>query len=333
MVIAAELFVAPIVLYTDVATVDINMPRRSQRISKNSRHVYPINTPADRRLFKVRFNETFVSTTAFDSQWDPGQFQGPLASYAVSLSRPGTVLNDVLFNDGKLSSVSNESSSQVPGDNIIGNSYGLAYLSSVTIKWSVMRSDHSSDFPIQLCMVPFNYFQLLHLHKVNGIVWPGPSTVPDDHAWSNIKQFPNKRLSMLTNPFGDHTTCSVKIHVPIKKYTYPGFPNATNQWWHNTNNGGFSGWSTLDPSFSAYLLLAAYLPFGAGDTILTHKFEVTQYITAFMPYVPSDVLYQPQPSFTLNGPADIGPWGPQGQMQPGPQGQVLDYLDDSGYYP
>jgi len=266
--------------------------------------------------------DNFVTNIHFQDSWDAALLQGPITGMVSNLTQAGAFFDSKAFNDGKMTIASGFSSCQIPGDNIIGENYNLLYISSVSVTWTVTRSDHNDDFPIDMVMAPLNYLQKAALGNVGGNYFVGPSTTPDPQAWINAKLLPGAKVRRCSTVTSGSPTRSITMHIPLKKYMIPGYPDANPLFWKSTNKGGVSSWSLLDDQHSCFLFMGIHSAFDL-DCFVTQDLKCIYYITAFQPRVPSQIFFGETlnptgPTGGATGPAGspVYPAGPTGILGP-----------------
>jgi len=263
---------------------------RSQKLISNRRSVFPVQTPLDRKHYKLDDKYNFVTEIHFNDTWDAGALQGPITGMVSNLTQVGSFFNSSSFNDRKMTFATSFSSAQIPGDDIIGQNYVFLYVSSVSVTWTVTRSDHNDDFPVDILMAPINTSQKASLGNVGGNYFVGPSHSPDENCWVNTKLLPGAKVRRLSTVTSSKPTRTMSIHIPLKKYMIPGFPDSNPTFWKTTNKGGVSAWTLLDDQHSSFLYMALHAPFDV-DAFVTQDLKCCYYITAFQPRVPSQIFF------------------------------------------
>lgn len=292
------------------------MKRKSQKITgSRSKYRFPVDYPEDRGHYKIRAIDTLTTTSFPEQKWDNVAKRGPLAGYMNYLQTPGSLLASSTFNDAGGGSGSTSldtiASNNYPGDDVVGQTYDYAYVASVSISWTVTRSDDSSDYPVHFLMAPVSTTQLDYFGSqvtsgTKRVFFPGPSDVPDHTAWGNSILLHGAVHSKVGSIKGSSRSKTIKLHIPLKKYLFPGYPTAlpdvsthveagvtvTNSWLCKTNGGGYSGWNFPDGAHQCYLYMCLYFPIaGAPDTRLTHSVRATWYVTGVMARIPSRIFW------------------------------------------
>lgn len=276
--------------------------KSSQRIVSNLKNRNPASRGLDREHFKItsRFTGTLV--------W----VNGALASWTYPLTRivdlsdnkdhtlpAGTWTKPANGSDYNFTDVG---TINIPGTLDISNKYANLYISSVDINWQVARSDAQDDSITRMHIVPINYYKYLGLDKTfsPNNFWPGGDLYD---SYDNMLQEPEVKSATLSAARANRQFGSLTVHVPFKKFTSPGFPLSSAQWWTDTVYGSNSSlWSPPDNAYNPYAVFTLYNDGLGSDVRFEMKFSFTYYITAFNPRIQGLVsLAGPQGATGLYG--------------------------------
>nr|QKI29029.1 Cap [Kummerowia striata CRESS virus] len=121
------------------------------------------------------------------------------------------------------------------------------YVSSVSFWIKVERDDAVDLSHTELAVVPLNPTQWNGMTATSGPYkfFPGANA---DEQWANMKMVPGVQVKTLSAASGGGpSTQFIRVHVPIKKYAIPGYPDASETFWFRMNANGTS---LTTPSFS-----------------------------------------------------------------------------------
>lgn len=199
---------------------------------------------------------------------------------------------------------------------IIFNTWRMSYPTSVTVTWTLMRADGNDDSTSQFGIFPCNtdqYGQLTGPTPANRVppIVPNPGNPgrEDIDRWNNFKRQKGCKWKRIGNRQQTAGRRTIKIHIPLKKFSIPGFPDASSRFWteHNCNNQ-----TIIRPlsDLCSYGVMGIYLDSPSTNAIYDFTMKVDYYVTHFQPNLQ---LFRSCAGCNIPSPEDAnGPSGPSG---------------------
>jgi len=161
--------------------------------------------------------------------------------------------------------------------------YAHCYVSSLSIEWKCGREDHNDDAITRMLMVPLNQAQRGGLAGTfPNLTWAGATA---EVQWENARRQNEAISTELTSVTANRQIATLSMHIPIKKYTIMGYPQASGEFWYDLTANS-SVIVAPNPTYTSYVWLGLYnngasLPSG---TIIDHEITCKFYVTYFQPF-------------------------------------------------
>lgn len=178
------------------------------------------------------------------------------------------------------------------------NHYKFSYVTSVSVSWSLARADGEDDGQTEFAVYPVNTEQFASMVKSPASSSSTPNkTVPPEYLaaptqedtdisiWNQVKKVPYVKWKRLSNRFGPGQRKTIKMHVPVRKYAYPGYPLASSSFWtgHDCKTQDIT---QPNSTLRTYIGLGIFNNHDSTTTSYDYQLSVKYYVTHFMPRFP-----------------------------------------------